>query len=82
MSMLAFPFAFPFGAAGDDWKKRGDEDGTCCRVAWGVPCTDAGRDRRGAGEDMFRRWVLVKGLRISRYFIKESGIHAGTRLYA
>ena len=52
--MLAFSFAFPFGAAGDDWKKRGDEDGTFCRVAWGVPCTDAGRDRRGAGEDIFR----------------------------
>ena len=49
--LLAFPF--PFGAAGDDWKKSGDEDGAFCRVAWGVPCIDAGRDRRGAGEDIF-----------------------------
>lgn len=58
--MLALPFAFPFGAAGEDWKKSGDEDGTFWRAAWGVPCTDAGRDRRGAGEDMFGRWLLVK----------------------
>ena len=54
MSMLVFPFpfAFLFGAAGDDWKKSGDEDGTFWRVAWGVPCIDAGRERRGAGEDI------------------------------
>lgn len=68
MCMLAFSLLFPspfaFGAAGDDWKKRGDEDGICCRVAWGVACTDAGRDRRGAGEDIFRRWMLAKELRI------------------
>ena len=55
MSMLPFPFAFPFGAAGDDWKKSGEEDGIFCRLARGVPCTDAGRDRRGAGEDMLGR---------------------------
>ena len=52
MSMWAFPFVFPLGAAGDDRKKRGEEDGTFCRVACGVACTDAGRDRRGAGEDI------------------------------
>ena len=84
MSMLAFPlvfpfaFAFPFGAAGDDWKKRGDEDGTCCRVAWGVPCTDAVRDRRGAGEDIFRRWVMVKVLWTSSLYYRS----AFTRLFA
>ena len=60
MSMLPFPFAFPFGAAGDDWKKSGEEDGIFCRLAWGVPCTDAGRDRRGAGEDMLGRRLLMK----------------------
>lgn len=76
---LAFPFAFPFGAAGDDSKKRGDEDGTCCLVAWGVACTDAVRDRRGAGEDIFGRWLLVRELRISRWFIK---VDATTRKVA
>lgn len=58
--MLAFPFALSLGAAGDDWKKSGDEDVIFCRAAWGVPCTDAGRDRRGAGEDISRRWLLNK----------------------
>ena len=58
--MLPFPFAFPFGAAGDDWKKSGDEDGIFCRLAWGVACTDVGRDRRGAGEDILGRWSLMK----------------------
>ena len=56
---LPFPLAFPFGPAGDDWKKSGDEDGIFCRAAWGVPCTDAGLDRRGAGEDIFCSWMLV-----------------------
>lgn len=59
MFVLPFPFALPFGAAGDDWKKRGDEDGISCRAAWGVACTDAGRDRRGAGEDIFGSKLLV-----------------------
>lgn len=58
--MLPFPFAFPFTPAGDDWKKRGDEDGTFWRAAWGIPCTDAGRERRGAGEDILCRWLLGK----------------------
>ena len=58
--MLPFLFALPFGAAGDDWKKSGEEDGIFCRLAWGVACTDAGRDRRGAGEDMLGRWLLMK----------------------
>ena len=58
--MLPFPCAFPFGTAGDDWKNSGEDDGIFCRLAWGVPCTDAGRDRRGAGEDMLGRWLLKK----------------------
>ena len=33
MFVLPFPLAFPFGAAGDDWKKSGDEDGIICRAA-------------------------------------------------
>ena len=33
ISMLAFPFAFPLGAAGDDWKNSGDEEGIFRRVA-------------------------------------------------
>ena len=53
MSRLGFPFPFPFGATGDEWKKSGEEDWIFCRLAWGVACTEAGRDRRGAGEDMF-----------------------------
>ena len=55
MSRLAFPLALPFGAAGDDWKKSGEEEGIFCRLAWGVDCTEAGRERRGAGEDIFCR---------------------------
>ena len=72
MSMLALPFAFPFGATGDDWKKSGDEEGTFWRAAWGVPCTDAGRDRRGAGEDMFRGCLLEKKLQWSRISERKS----------
>lgn len=64
--MLALPLAFPFGAAGDDWKKSGDEDCTFWRAPWGVPCTDAGRDRRGAGEDIFHRWFVGEELQRSR----------------
>ena len=51
MSRLGSPF--PFGATGDEWKKSGEEDWIFCRLAWGVACTEAGRGRRGAGEDMF-----------------------------
>ena len=61
--MAALPFAFPFGAAGDDWKNSGDEEGgTFWRITWGVPCTDAGRDQRGAGEDIFCA-IVVERLR-------------------
>ena len=48
-----FMWSSPFGAAaGEERKNRGDEDGTFCRAARGVPCPLAGCDRRGLGEDI------------------------------
>ena len=53
MSILALPFGTLGSTAGDERKKRGDEDGTFRRDAGDVACDCACCDRREAGEDIF-----------------------------
>lgn len=51
--MFICSLPLPFGtAAGEERKKRGEEEGTFWRTACGVPCDGARCDRREAGEDI------------------------------
>lgn len=53
-------WALPFGAAaGDERMKRGEDNGTFWRAAWGVSCDCGCCDRREAGEDMITPSTLL-----------------------